>query len=251
MKNNNILTVVLTLIVGISIGIFGLSVYQTMNSDKNNQEENVNNNQELENSQNGEEQNNTVTSVDFKKVKELFERIIIPDTVASSFVRMFYDVPNKKIWSVDEMSTTYLVEIMRESNKLEKVEICDTEFEKELIQKGVISVKYTGQWTCKTGMFYTIDSIKKVSKEIFGKELPQFTKITTDINSSYYYYEKANIGIFFFAGADSNSSTIENYYIKNNVLSIEFNSNVTEENYKLNFKIEGENFYFESIEKLS
>lgn len=252
MKNNNILTVVLALIVGISIGIFGLSIYQNINNinNNNNQEENVNNNQNQDNGENNKEENNTVTSVDFKRVNQLFGRIII-EQPSIGIVSVFSENPNKKVWTIDELEADYLIEIISKSNKLQKAKMCGTEHESYLIKQGIISGKNEGQWTCERDIFYTIDSIKEASKELFGRELNKFITPTTDSNSAYYYYENGNIGIFRFAGLTAVQYTIDDYYIKNAVLSIEFSNKNTKDNYKLNFKISGEKFYFESIEKLS
>ncbi len=246
MKNNNILTVVLALIVGISIGIFGLSIYQNINNinNNNNQEENANNNQ------NQVEENNTVTSVDFETANKLFRRIII-DQPSIDIVSVFEENQNKKAWTVDELDADYLVEIISKSTKLQKAEICGTQHETYLIQQGIISVKNEGQWHCERNIFYTIDSIKEASKEVFGKELTQFTMPTRDENSAYYYYQNGNIGVFRFAGVSVANYTVEDYYVKNAVLSIEFSNQNTKDNYKINFKVSGANFYFESIEKLS
>ena len=131
---------------------------------------------------------------------------------------------------------------------MEKAQICGTEHETNLKKLNIIGEIGAGQYDCKSEIFYTIDSVKETSKEIFGKELTQFTA-AIDKNSGYYYYANGNIAIICYAGLLGTTYTMTDFYVKDSTLSIEVSSS-TNESYKLNFKVDGENFYFASIHKI-
>lgn len=238
MKKSFILTMILTFVVGISLGIFGLSFYQSLNNSDNVKEENKEENKE----------NDQVTSVSYKEVKELFKEIVNYPPV--NVLDAFLENPSKTTLTVEEINADFLAYLLQGSSKLEKPQICGTVHEKNLIDLRIISEIDAGQYDCESDIFYTIDSIKEASKEFFGKELPQFTTANPKKYPAYYYYEAGNIGIFKYSGMSYPDYSITDFYIKNSVLSIEF-SNSKNASYKLNFRVSGQNFYLESIDKLS
>lgn len=238
MKGNYILTLVLTLLVGISIGIFGLSTYQNLtNTNNNNQEEKENNNQ-----------SNQLTNISYKEVKQLVDQVTdwLPGNVFDAFV--FGENASKKSLSVEEIDADYLAYMLFSSSKLEVKEICGTEHETNLKKLNIIGEIGAGQYDCTRDIFYTIDSIKEASKEIFGKELTQFTTATTQKDSAYYYYKSGNIGIIRYAGVSGIDYTMTDYYVKDSVLSIEVSG--YNKSYKLNYKVVDNNYYLESVHKI-
>jgi len=160
MKKNNVLAIIAMLVLVISIGVFGMFIYQKYQN-KDNKEINVS----------------------FEKVNQLFkETIDHPINVLQGFEQY----PNKTSLNIEEINPDYFAYMLLKSTKMEKAQICGTAHEENLKKMHIISEIDEGQFDCRSDIFYRIDSIKEASKEIFGKELPQLTIKTTDRNASYF-----------------------------------------------------------------
>lgn len=211
--------------------------------------QNVENNKEEEKEDNHETEINDITSISQTQATQKFNKILNK----RSFMIFQLNLIDSNFIKIDDMSSSDIsVIISSASDGLEYVKVCNTKYEQQLMNIGIID-NYGGQTDCVHREFIDSDSIKDASIKLFGKSFDKlFDSNNVAQGGKYYYYEPGNISVMpIIAGEYQYNISMSTYYIENKVLTIEFTDNVTNKNYKLNFKISGENFYFEIIERLS
>ena len=225
-KNNNILVVIIVILSIFLIISIGYTVYDKIESSKQDNEETV-----------------ILTKQD---AEELFGRIV-KDPIIENVV-----FANKSgELKVSDMNNTQIGAIIYANmSESDKTEICNTELEDDLIDLGIISKINEGQYDCKIIDIYEFDKAKEVAKSLFGKNYNLVIN-QSSINDSFYYYDEGNMAIFRYAGASYEEIyNLKDYKLENNMalLNIEdIHSNIE---YKLKFKSDDDNYYFYSIEKL-
>lgn len=230
-KNNNIFVVIIVILSILLIISIGYTIYDKIESSKTQDEE--------------------IKMLTQQEAQELFEKIVKDPIIEFAFPTKtgelkVSDMDNNQIGAI----------IYANMSETDKYEICNTVVEDELIDLGIISKSGEGQYDCTVSAL-SLDKIKEISKSIFGEDYEFIPTQTADNDASFYYYEKRDIVIFRYAGATYNDYVeLKDYKLENDtaVLNIETNFPAGEgyekDNYKLRFKLDDDNYYFYSIEKL-
>lgn len=231
-KNNNIFVVIIVILSILLIISIGYTIYDKIESSKTQDEE--------------------IKMLTKQEAEELFGKIV-KDPIIENVV---FDNKSGEL-KVSDMDNNQLGAIIYANmGGSGKKEICNTELEDNLINLGIISKIDEGQYDCKIIDIYEFDKVKEVAKSLFGKNYNLVIN-QSSINDSFYYYDEGNMAIFRYPGASyEDYIELKDYKLENDtaVLNIETNFPAGEgyekDNYKLRFKLDDDNYYFYSIEKL-
>jgi len=220
-------------------------------SDNNEVDEPENNNNHPTNDNNNSNNNNDVEQPENNEDKK--------ETLDSTVANKLYNIVfNKSFWGYfhgpkvvfDNGPKDTIVALIRSNiniNDLEPVQICDTEYERDLISKGWISERNNGSIDCSnTSSFVKYSQLMETSKKIFGKEYDLKFELADGL---YRYYDKADMSIIWLAGDMFYDPELKDYYIQDNMAIIEMHDKANNYNYIAKFKISNGNYYAYSIEK--
>ena len=200
---------------------------------------------------NSDEKDNNVTRIDRNKAQQIFGSIIKPESFTQTI--MFQKLSSGQVLKIEDMSPEDIARLIliTSSHLLKEVPICDTVYEQKFIELGIIT-DGQGQGTCLDSYVYDSNSIKDASIKLFGKSFDVlFDSNNVAKPQKYYYYAQGNISLIpMLPGAYGGTLSMSTYYIENQVLTIEFIDNLANQLYNINFNVDGNNFYLDSIGKL-
>lgn len=244
-KKNNVQNSVIIILIILVLALSGFIVYDKVLSTSNGNDYN-------ESKKNNENNSGTNTegkqlSISDEKARELFERIKDYNYVIDSG-----KFKNSKVLKVSELDSDIIMWLL--SNNIEeknKISICGTEHEQDLINKNIITREGVGQFDCKTTEIYSNTDVKNAKNKLYGDNLKQ---LPTDYEK-FQYYAKGDFWINqFCCYVDKNVTQYNGYEASSNVLSIKtksINPDLTEEgNYVFNFNYSNNEYHLMSIEKV-
>ena len=230
-KNNNIFVVIIVILSILLIISIGYTIYDKIESSKTQDEE--------------------IKMLTQQEAQELFEKIVKDPIIEFAFPTKTGEL---KVSDMDNSQIGAIIYAKMSGSG--KKEICNTELEDDLINLGIISKIDEGQYDCKIIDIYEFDKVKEVAKSLFGKNYNLVIN-QSSINDSFYYYDEGNMAIFRYPGASyEDDIELKDYKLENDTAGLNIETNFPagegyeKDNYKLRFKLDDDNYYFYSIEKL-
>lgn len=253
-NNNKFVIICLVIVIIALIGVIAFMFVNQNNTSLNNganQNNNMtNNNNETNNngSNNNSNSNNNGGTIardfDLDEAEDLFDKVVKDPAIEYAILGA---VGELKVTNMDNTQLGAL--LLADIDEDEYLNICGTQSEEDLKSLGIIGARGVGQYDCSNVIVVSLDEVNEASKDLFGKIL-EFNTAGAD---NFYYYEKGKIAVFKYTtvGFEDWYFKLDNYYINDNIATIEIKSTPSYANYKykINFEVSGDDYYLYSISK--